>query len=984
MVKTYLSWVVPFLTVGIALVIKFAFEPYVEPIEAPFLLLTAPIMISAWYGGLWPGILSLFLSSIAADYFYVKPYHTFQLPESDEVVKVALFIGQGALICYLAQEMHRARIHSQRHALAAEQAFDDSQEHVRALIRAKGALQASQASFRRLVEANIIGVFLRNYEGDILDANESFLHLVGSNLTELREGKMNVHQLIPDEEEYLELDDQAIDEIEHQGRCTPYETELIRTDGRRIFVYLGAAKLAEEDDQAICFALDLTEQKETEQELQQAKERAEGADRAKSEFLANISHELRTPMNAIIGMTQLALQADLSPKVRDYLKTSKESADILLRLLNDILDFSKMEANKFSLDSIPFVLRDTIDEAVKSVSVSAYEKGLELACNMPIQIPQNLIGDPVRLKQVISNLIGNAIKFTEQGEVILRIEVESQTSHEVSYLFSITDTGIGLTTEDQERIFAPFTQADASTTRRYGGTGLGLAISTEMIAKMGGRLWVESEKGKGSTFFFTARFGIDHDAQQVVDFDSAQALEGMQVLVVDDNASSRQILREALLSWSMKPVTVSDASTAMEKLEEASRQGEEIPLTIIDSIMPGMDGFSLAEKIEKHPGITTEMILMMSSADEKLFSERTEEPPVTATLQKPISQSDLLDSIIKATGCDPVKEQSLVSFDEPVPSSQSLRILVAEDTPANQVVIETILKNRGHRVSVAHNGREAVEQFQKNSIDIILMDVQMPTMDGLQATQTIRSLEKSASTRMPIVAMTAHAMAGDRERCISSGMDAYLAKPIDAHHLIEMIESITLGRRKSRWMIQAIAEEGKSPESGEPPLSAKETVVEGRTEAGDVRETIDQSKDAKMTDTVSTAALEETIFDPQASLKRLRNSKSLFKEMITLYQEDSRDLLANCVTYLEEQDWPELTRAAHSLKGLASSFDAEKARLAAFELEQFARTQQDASSLDEVQLKEKQEKLTSLYETLQLETNRLQSALDLYVEKELA
>jgi PAS domain S-box-containing protein len=534
------------------------------------------------------------------------------------------------------------------------------------------------------------------------------------------------------------------------------------------------------------------ERRQAAEDLREAKEAAEQANRAKSEFLANISHELRTPMNAIMGMTELALDEELNERVRDYLQTAHESADVLLRLLNEILDFSRLESGRFVLESAPFSLRATMEETVKTLSLHASEKGLELALDLPDNTPDDLMGDALRLRQILMNLIGNAIKFTEQGEVIVRAAVESQTADEASLLISVSDTGIGITADDQERIFTPFTQADASTTRHYGGTGLGLAISSQLIGLMGGRLWVESALGEGSTFSFRVRFlrqkPKPSESERQARFDQ---LRDVPVLIVDDNASNRRILETILSNWSMKPDTASDGVSALVKIEAAAQSGKQYGVIILDALMPEMDGFTLAERIKSEPQGSDTTILMLSSADRQTFARRCEQLDIAEYLEKPISHSDLLNSLCRVLG---LMDEDAAGQDPehapPGPSHRSLRVLLAEDVRANQKLIVSILSRRGHVVEIAQNGREAVDLAKRATFDVILMDVQMPIMDGFQATAILRSQEPHEADRMPIVAMTAHAMRGDRERCLAAGMDAYISKPIDSRRLIELIESI--------------------------------------------------------------------------------------------------------------------------------------------------------------------------------------------------
>lgn len=539
--------------------------------------------------------------------------------------------------------------------------------------------------------------------------------------------------------------------------------------------------------------LELDRRRRESEELQQAKKVAEQANQAKSEFLANISHELRTPMNAIIGMTELALDEGLEEPARDYVKTAKESAHVLLGLLNEILDFSRLESGKFVLDVAPFSLRSSLDETIRSLALRACEKGLELACEVDSDVPDRLVGDTMRIRQVLMNLVGNAIKFTEQGEVVVRVGLDSEISEHVSLAFAVSDTGIGVSQENQQRIFQPFTQADASTTRHYGGTGLGLSIASDLIRLMGGRLWIESELGRGSTFRFTTRLEIDTEVGRLAEPSPAvpEEFKGLPVLVVDDNATTRRIMESSLSRWGMRPQAVADGPAAISRLSEAAAQGDRFRLAFVDALMPGMDGFAVAEQIDAHPGWCGATILMMCSTDRHIFADRCQTLKIAAHLDKPISQTDLLNATIKALGGavpEPVEDKTNGRSLKSPPPARPLNILLAEDTPANQKLIVSLLKKRGHSIAVAHNGREAIDVLKQQRFDVVLMDVQMPIMDGFQATAVIRASQKAGADRLPIIAMTAHAMRGDRERCLAAGMDAYLAKPIDSRKLIELVE----------------------------------------------------------------------------------------------------------------------------------------------------------------------------------------------------
>jgi two-component system sensor histidine kinase/response regulator len=765
--------------------------------------------------------------------------------------------------------------------------------------RAQEALHESEGRIRLLLDSTAEAIYGINREGQCTFCNPATLRMLGHETGDSLLDK-DMHQMMhhthQDGTPYPAGDCQICNSLRRGEGVHSDEEVFWRADGTSFPVEYWAYPIRKEGEAvgAVVTFLDITGRKRAQAALREAKEAAEAGSRAKSEFLANMSHEIRTPMNGIIGMTDLALDTTLTVDQRDYLNLVKSSADSLLHVINDILDFSKIEAGKLELEKTEFAIRDVLEDTLKTLALRADKKSLEMLARVSPNVPAALIGDPTRLRQLIVNLVGNAIKFTEEGSILVDTGVEATSGDEVRLHISVSDTGMGIPIDKQQIIFESFAQVDGTTTRRFGGTGLGLTISRQLVELMGGRMWVESEVEKGSTFHFTCNFqqgaaGASHQERIAV-----RTLSGLSVLIVDDNALNREILAEMLTNWHMNPAQADGGASALDMLATAKNAGNAFPIVLLDASMPNIDGFQVMKRIRYDPALAGAVVMMLSAERHVTDISRSEELGAKRSLTKPIGQSELLDAILLALGSG-IVEQRLIESSVPAarvgPRARPIKILLAEDNAVNQKLATRLLEKAGHRVTLASTGREAVVAWENAvtpGFDIVLMDIQMPEMDGMEATAVIRDREKKSGKHIPILAMTAHAMRGDKERCLASGMDGYISKPIHPGGLFAEIERCLAIAERSSAMTQ------NSHES---------------------REQIDRV----------------------SLLERVEGDQELLSEMIHIFQEEAPNLMKAMRDALQRGDMVVLERSAHSLKGAVGNLSAKATAAAALQLEKDAK-----------------------------------------------
>lgn len=736
------------------------------------------------------------------------------------------------------------------------------------------------AYLNALVETSPLGIVTTDREAKVRVCNTAFERLFQYSRNDIMGMELNSLVAPP----------QLIDEVADytrrivSGEPVQATTQRQRKDGSLLDVEMYGVPLFVTGEWAgeLVLYQDISERKRAEVALQAAKQQAESANQAKSDFLANMSHEIRTPMNGIIGMTQLALESELNPDVREYLKMVKSSADSLLALLNDILDFSKIEAGKFQFESLPFALRESLGQTMKALGHSAHRKGLELAWHVAPEVPEWLVGDCRRLRQVLVNLVGNAIKFTEKGEVVVSVRMGEQTAEWATLQFTVRDTGIGIPEDKQSLIFAAFTQADTSTTREYGGTGLGLAIVHRLVNMMNGSIHVASKVGQGSSFHFSVRLAFPHKKFAPPALVELSSLRGLQALIVDDNETNRCILAEIFKQWKMTPHAAANGAEAL-KMMRARAGRNPFRLAVIDAQMPEMDGFMLAREIRTNPKYRGLPIIMLSSASRPEDREKAALLGIFSSLTKPAQPSELLNAILATVATQAPPAIAEAASPGAVESSAPLRILLAEDNAVNRQLASRLLERQGHTVIPAKDGREVLTILEREKVDLVLMDVQMPDIDGLEATRIIRRKEKISGGHIPIISVTAHVMTGDRENCLAAGADDYVSKPLQISELLDAIE---------RCRPQPNA---SSP--GPTPLNESEL------------------------------------------LGRVQGDRKLLAEIIELFDDSSETLMRQIALAAQQGNANEIAKSAHALKGSISNFGQGAAYRLAAEIEDAARRQ---------------------------------------------
>jgi two-component system sensor histidine kinase/response regulator len=768
-------------------------------------------------------------------------------------------------------------------------------------------------------------IFVKDIHSRFLLANAATLRSLGVSSQDEVYGKTDFDFLPHDQARRFLEDEQRV--LESGTAMIDREEQLTDATGQTRWLLTTKAPLRGADGELIGIvgiSHDITQRKQMEEQLRRAVDAAESANRAKGEFLARMSHEIRTPMNAILGMTQLALESDLDADQRECLQLVLASGESLLTVINDILDLSRIEAGKLTLDPAPFVLRDSLADTIRGLGVKAQQKGLELICHVEPDVPDLLIGDLGRLRQVLINLAGNAIKFTHHGEVVLTVRKLPRSADvpetAVELEFEVRDTGIGIPADKLPSIFEPFEQVDGSTTRRYEGTGLGLAISSQLVQLMGGRpagpgnwIHVRSEVGQGSCFSFSARFDLVMGQEMQLGPVEPADLRGLRVLVVDDNATQRSVLVELLSNWRMVPVAVGSTSAALSELRRAASAGQPYDVLLTDALMPAPDGFELAKQVLQQPDLVPHVLLMLTPADRATHSERCRQLGLPEMVLKPIKPSELLDSILRVV-CQSSPQRESLKGEESGSSEAEvglppLRILLAEDAVVNQRLAIRLLEKGGHRVRVAGNGWQVLQALERERFDLILMDVQMPELGGFETTRLIRQREQNTGRHVPIVALTAHAMKGDREKCLEAGMDGYVAKPIRSRELFQAIVEVL--RQHAPALLESAAHRPAPSTPSEKDSRGPSVSKEEPSPMSEVPEDFDQA----------------------GALERCGDDPTLLSELIDMFQAEVPGWLASLQEAIQSGQADNVKRLAHTIKGAVSTFGARRATALALEVE---------------------------------------------------
>jgi len=814
--------------------------------------------------------------------------------------------------------------------------------------KAEDELRRSETRNRAILDATPDLLFIVDREGTCLEvrARQEYFFISPEDVI----GK-NISTYFPTDmaQRFLRAIRQTLDSNQMQ-------TSEVRMPTPLGFRHLESRVVVYDHDSVLFIVRDVTDRKHAEAELQEAKKAAEAANRAKSRFLANMSHEIRTPMNGVIGMTELAMATELSSEQRRLLEGVLESGEFMMSLINTILDFSKIESGKIELDPVEYGLRDEICDTVNALAQRAHEKSLELICRVRPEVPDALVGDCGRLKQILFNLIGNAVKFTSRGEVVLDVSVEESRDDDVTLHFSIRDTGIGIAPEKHEAVFEAFQQADDSTTRNYGGTGLGLAICRQLVERMGGRIWLESTPTVGSTFHFTLRAGLQPDQpQQMPTF---EGLDAVRILVVEDNRTNRECLLELLAGWRLPALGAADEAQALEALREARENGDAFGLAVVDAGLGHDNGFELARRMTS----ATEpipVVLLLSHTNRQINSARQAGLAGVSMLTKPVKPSDLLDAMMTMLADhEPDHTESSVTVGAANEihrpprrgttawerASRSLRVLLAEDNEINKRVAISMLESRGHHVTHVGDGEAAVRAVRQSPFDVVLMDLQMPRLGGIEATSAIRQWEAGADRHLPIIAMTAHAMKGDREKCLASGMDGYISKPVRAKELFEAVEHYT--------PVEPV--DAKTVDPDKPRVAAANQTNEDRATT-DPSEPCDSSgaehaKEPASADPTSMAAGKASAtpspaFNVEAAMTSVGGDRQLLGEIVEVFLEECPRTLDELRQAIKAAETPRIRRLAHTLKNSLGYFGADGAYNAALALEQLARRGESQEAL---------------------------------------